>query len=430
MPAAEYPIIKRTVTIGLGIVLVFVGGFVGWTLFSRLQSGALAPGKVIVSGYQKDIQHLEGGIVTKIEVHDGDIVKPNQILIQLSQTKAHADLAMTAHKLFENTLVLDRLEAELDNKSSVHFQLPAAATPEQRRLMAIQQAMFKTNMNVTTHALAIYKERHQQLSEQIKGAETRIVSTRQQLKFIDQELKDLRALAKKRLVRQSKLLALERESARLTGTVAEIQSQVAQLRRQQAEIIFERDKYRHDIQQKRLAEFQEAHQHTVQMKEQYVAQKDILKRTAIRSPITGMVTGLSIHTVGAVIKPGDILMSIVPQDRDLMVEVRVSPTDIDIVHSGLQADVRFIAFNQRTTPTLMGKVTYVSPTSITQPETGQSYYLAQIEIQKSEFKKLGQDEKLYPGMPVEALIVTKRQTPWDYFFSPVQRSFQRAFKEG
>ncbi|MEM1243558.1 MAG: HlyD family efflux transporter periplasmic adaptor subunit, partial [Pseudomonadota bacterium] len=157
--------------------------------------------------------------------------------------------------------------------------------------------------------------------------------------------------------------------------------------------------------------------------------EDILVHTNIISPQNGIVVGLKVHTIGGVVKPGETIMDIVPSDENLIIEARVKPVDIDVVHKGLLAKVNLIAFKTRHTPSLSGKVTHVSADAFIDDKTGETYYTAEIAIPPEELERLKSGQELYPGMPVQALIITDRLTPWQYFITPIEQSFDRAFRE-
>ena len=422
------PNIRRDIIFSVVVIIAFFGILGFWAGFAPLESAAIATGKVIVSGYQKDIQHLEGGIVTRIAVKDGDVVKRNQVLLILKKTQAQSSLSITQHQLLESKAAVLRIQAELDNQAQFNLQQNAnfAHAPQ---VIKIQQSIFTTNKKVFTNTLHIHQQQIRQLQQQVVGLQEKIKANDKQHYFIEKELKDIRVLAEKRLVKQSRLLSLEREAARLTGTQADHHSQIAQTEQKINEVKIEITKLENDHRQQLLEQLKQEYQKVKDLSEQQTAQHDILKRTVIRSPIAGTVVGLKVHTVGAVVKPGEILMNIVPRHETLVVEVRLNPLDIDVVHRGLLAQVRVASFNQRTTPLLTGKVLHVSANALVDQTTGKAYYLAQINIPKSEIAKLPAADKLYPGMPVEAMIVTNKLTPWEYFVAPVQRSFNRAFRE-
>ncbi len=154
----------------------------------------------------------------------------------------------------------------------------------------------------------------------------------------------------------------------------------------------------------------------------------MLRRTAIRAPLAGTIVGLQVHTLGGVIGPGEPLMDIVPSGDRLVIEAQINPIDIDVVHPGLVAQVRLMPFSMRNTAPLDGTVTSVSADRLTDERTGESYYLARVELNEDPAKALG-GASLYPGMPAEVMVVTGERTALAYVFKPITASFNRAFRE-
>ncbi len=430
MQQDQKPNIRLDKYFSIIVIIVFFGIFGLWASVAPLESAALAPGKIIVAGYQKTIQHLEGGIVKKILVKDGSHVKKGQMLVQLQKTQDIGNLLVTRNQLLDQQSTLIRLEAELKGLNTLDFSsLENTKSLQLNKYIALQKSTFNSNVQAFNESVQIHEQKISQLQQQINGIQAKIRSNRHQAELIHKELKDMHALFKKRLVKQSSVLSLEREEARLEGNQGEYMAQVAQLEQKVSEIKIEISKLKSDRHSELLDEIKQAQQKIHDLIQEEKIQADILKRTTIRSPINGTIVGLQTHTIGAVIKPGDVLMNVVPKYENLIVEVKIRPVDIDVVYPGLQARVRISAFNQRTGPVLDGTVSQVSADALVDPTTQQAYYLAQIQINKSDLNALDKLHQLYPGMPVEAMIVTNKLTPWEYFTAPVSRSFNRAFKE-
>ena len=151
-------------------------------------------------------------------------------------------------------------------------------------------------------------------------------------------------------------------------------------------------------------------------------------RTEILSPISGIVQGLSIHTIGGVVLPGSLIMEIAPRNDDLIVQANILPNDIDSVEIGQKAEVRLTSLSLRTTPAIFGIVTAVSGDSILDPVTGGSYFRSRVEIPREEIEKLD-DVKLTSGMPAEVLIQTGERTALDYLLKPMTDALVRGMNE-
>ena len=177
-----------------------------------------------------------------------------------------------------------------------------------------------------------------------------------------------------------------------------------------------------------VAELRDVESQLLDLAERFRAADDVLNRIEIVSPIDGFAVDLQVFTSGAVIRPGDRLLDVVPDSEKLVIEARVTPTDIDIVHAGLEAQVSLSAFNQRVTPTVEGTVTWVSADRLTDASSGEEYYTARIDLKDQNDPRLN-GLKLLPGMPAEVLIRTGERTLIQYLISPVEQSISRSLRE-
>jgi len=423
---------KKTISFGIAVIVLFVGGFGLWAVFSPLESASLAPGKIIVAGHHQTIQHLEGGIITALFIKDGSIVKKGQPLIQLDNIRAKATAEIHKNYAAELLAMEARLVAERSNAETINFPqrlLANAANPNIKKIMDDQTAIFNANNAHYDNSVTILNSRMEQLNEEIKGTQHHVTAIKTQLSILSEEIKTMAHLEKQKLVERHRLLILKREYANLNGQggisrakIASLRQKVSETKLQVAAIMKERDK-------ETLTNLRDTRQKLSDILEKEKDAQHTLKRTTITAPRAGTVVGLKVHTIGGVIQPGETIMDIVPSRDQLIVEARVTPTDIDVVHKGLKAKVQLTAFKSRITPTLLGEVNHVSADIFTDDKTGEIYYLTRITIPKNELKRLKKSQKLYPGMPVEVMIITEKSTPWQYFISPIKSSFRRAFRE-
>ncbi|ETO92378.1 HlyD family type I secretion periplasmic adaptor subunit [Legionella oakridgensis] len=424
------PNIKKIIFYSFLVIFIFFGGFLMWATLAPLESAAIAPGKVIVAGNRRVIQHWEGGIIKKLYVKDGSTIKESDLLIKLDDIQAKAAAQINQNDYWELLGVQARLYAEIDQEKSIQFPPVLLHTNDikAQEIIKLQQAIFMSNQKNFNDTVNIYKQRIGQLQEQIRGKQAQLMANQEQFGYINQELKDVRILATKKLIKQSRLLALQREAANLAGKQGEAQSAIAELEQKigetKLEIIAMTDKQRKEL----LAELRETQKKLNEAYERMKASSDTLIRTEIRSPITGTVINLKVHTVGGVIKPGEPIMDIVPTHEALIIEAKLNPLDIDVVQRGLPAKVTLSGLSRRNTPTLLGQVIHVSADVLLDSQTNKPYFDVQVEIPAQELKKLNQ-QILYPGMPAEVMIITKKATPWEYFTAPILKSFNRAFRE-
>lgn len=414
----------------IGIV-IFIILFLVWAFFSTLETAALAPGKIVVAGNNRVVEHLEGGIISKIFVKNGEIVKKGQVLIKIDDTQAESKFASEHGQLIRLLAEEARLDALINGKNKIAYPdivMAVSHSLDIKKYLENEEVSFQTELATKVSNLKIYQERVLQLEKQIQGEAAQLEATNQQLVLVKEEVDALLTLAKEDLVDRSRVLAMQREAQQLAGTKGEHHANIAALKQKIGEtqllVIAEQQK----LNKAWSTELRTIREKLAESDDREKAAKNIFDRTQMRSPIDGTVINLNVSTVGDVIKPGETLLEIVPLHEELVVEAKINPIDIENVHRGLKAKIMLTALKTRTTPTLFGDVTYVAADAITDERTQHSYFESRIHIDQSELKKL--DGKiLLPGMPVEVMIITSNQTPWEYFMDPVVRSFKRAFKE-
>ncbi len=426
------PVNKKVRWFGLLIVVLFFGGFALWSTLAPIESAAIANGTVKVFGSRRTIQHLEGGIVKKINVRDGEVVKKGDILVRLEDTKAKAALSVTQGETYQLLAIEGRLLAERDHQSEIEFdqRLVDASKDDQKliKVMKAQQEILDANEGSFVGNTTILTQQISQIEDQIKGVKAQHESNMKQHAFIEQEVDAVKKLADKKLIEVPKLLELQRAAAKLQGAQGENQARISMLKQKIGETKTKINTMKFDRRKEILTSLRDTQQKLSDLLKKEVVEKDVYERTLVRSPQNGSVVSLDIHTVGGVIKPGQPLMDIVPEEK-LDIQAHVNPIDIDVVKKGLTAKVQLVAFSSRNTPALNGTVTSVSADAYTDEKTGQMYYKADIQLNKNELARLKGSQELYPGMPVQVMIITDNRTLFNYLMAPVKDSFNRAFRE-
>ncbi|MGF1659736.1 MAG: HlyD family type I secretion periplasmic adaptor subunit [Rubrimonas sp.] len=422
----------RYVAIGLIGVVVLVFGLGAWSAFASIAGAVVSPGRLKVEVNRQVVQHLEGGVVSEIAVEEGQQVQAGEIVMRLDSSRPRAELAIIESQLFETMARIARLEAQIAGFDAPNFpaelQEVAAARPEVEALVDGQRRLFDARRDTVERETEQLRERQTQIAEEIAGAESQRESLSIQLGFIQQELTDQRSLLERGLTQASRVLALEREKARLDGQTGALTAQIAQARGRITEIdiqITGRDATRLE---EAIGELRDLKTREAELRERRLSAQETLDRLDIRAPRSGIVLGKTVFTVGAVIRPAEPVMYIVPTEEALVVETRIDTTSIDSVYPGQPARLVFSAFNTRTTPELFGTVGRVSPDALTDEATGMSYYTAEIDIEDSELAKL-EGLKLIAGMPVEAFIQTGERSPLSYMLKPMTDFFERSMRE-
>jgi HlyD family type I secretion membrane fusion protein len=412
------------------IVLIFVG-LGGWAATASISSAVISQGTITVDSKRKQVQHLEGGIVGKLLVRDGDVVDAGDTLVMLDPTRARSMLAIIQSSLRKELASEARLTAERDGSAQITFPTELIADLGQsdvRALLDSQTAIFKARRATLQGEIAILKQRLAQLGDEIIGLTAQRESKQRQMAFIHDELTGLKQLMANGQTTKPRVLALERSAAALQGEEGELLSSIARSDKSIGETkleIIQRDQ----TFQKTVSEELEAVQSRLRdLQERAVAARDVLTRINITAPVSGTVVNSFVHTVGAVIKAGETIMEIVPGKDSLIAEVSIRPQDIDNVTLDQPAAIRLLAFKQRTTPLLHGTVTYVSADSLQNQATQQQYYVARIEVPDEEIGRLGK-LKLQPGMQLEVMIQTGDRTAFQYLIQPIVDSLNRAWRE-
>lgn len=398
----------------LFFLIVVVGGV--WTACAPIQSAALASGVVQVEGKTKLIQHLEGGIVSHINVANGDWVNEGDQLLLLDAARDRAEKQILIGRLFNTQATVERLEAERDDRDKIEFSrsLKESAGTDQRAVsaMASEDALFNARFADREGEEAV-------INSQRAGLEAMAGSTRSILKSLDLEIEDLAALLSDGYVDKQKLRELERARARTLGELADLEVSVdeANLR-----VVQLRKKFKTQV----VHELTEAREELHDLEQQYLAASDRAERATVRAPVAGVVLNLKLSTIGEVIGSGETLMEIVPQVDQLVVDARVTPMDIDRVQVGQSAEVRFAVFKDAYLIT--GTLTKLSADSLTDEATGETYYAAEIKLLEEDLY-LFNNTILVPGMPAEVLIKTGERTMLGYLTSPLNRLFARSLIE-
>jgi HlyD family type I secretion membrane fusion protein len=412
-------------------ILLIIVGLGGWAATVPLSSAVIAQGSLTVDSKRKQVQHLEGGIVETLMVRDGDLVTAGDGLVKLDETRPRAMLDIIESSLRKELASEARLIAERDGSAAITY--PAALTDsldtsEVKALIDSQNAIFKARRGSISGEVAILQQRTAQLNEEIKGLIAQNDSKLRQLALITEELDGLKQLMSQGQTTKPRVLALERSAAGLLGEQGELLANIARSKKSIGETDLEIIQREKNFQKIVTEELETVQSKLRDLQERAVAARDVLKRIHITAPVNGTVVNMAAHTVGAVIKPGETILEIVPGKDSLSAELFIQPQDIDNVTIEQPAAVRLLAFKQRTTPLLNGTVTYVSADSLEHPTTRQHYYQAQVKVPEEEIARLG-DLKLQPGMQVEVMIRTGDRTAFQYLIQPLLDSVNRAWRE-
>jgi len=423
----------RVRRIGLIILLVTFVVFGLWAVLAPLGGAALAPGVVVVQSHRKTVQHLEGGIVKRLLVREGDTVSRGDVLLELDDTQSGAEMGIVRGQYITARALEARLIAERDGGAAVVYDKTwqGSDDPHIRDVVRGQNQIFLARKNTHDGERAVLGQRVGQLHSQVEGLMQLKSSKQALMASYKEEIGDLEELLKDGFADKRRLREFERSYAQSLGDIADLSARIAGIKIKVGETELQALQIDKEFQQEVASGLGEVQSTIFELREKTQVLSDRVRRAQVLAPVDGMVVGLSVHTEGGVIAPGSPLMDIVPQNEGLMVEAQVEPLDIDRVKPGMRAEVRFSAFARANTPVFEGEVITLSADRLIDEVTGMPYFLARINLTPESEASLDEIESLYliPGMPAEVLIKTGDRTLFKYLAQPFSNMFARSFIE-
>ncbi len=422
------------VPLGVGILslVALVGGLGLWSVSTTLSGAVVAQGVVQVESNRQVVQHPEGGVVGEILVKDSDEVARGDVLIRLDGRRLQSELSVIDGQLLEIGARKARLIAERDGAEDVVYpealRVQADATPGANEVLLGEATLFHARVEAIEQERSLLKEQNLQIENRTMGIHAQLDALRIQADLVLEEQEGQQRLLDQQLAQAGRVSELRREHANLLGQIGQLESELAALKGQMASndiaALQLHTRRREDaVTQLRDLEFRE-----IELVERKIVIEDSLSRLDLRAPVSGIVYGMQVFAVQSVVQAAEPLLFIIPQDQPLVVSARVEAINIDEVHTGQEAELRFPAFDQRRLPEVRGQITRISADVLQDQVTGLSYYSAEIMPYETEMTKLG-DQVLLPGMPVEAYIRTRDRTPLAYLIEPLTIFFDRALRE-
>jgi len=427
-PDADY---RRVAAIGIGLITVTFGVFGVWAALAPLGSAAVAPGVVAVESNRQTIQHLEGGIVRKILVHEGDHVQVGQSLFQLDPVQPEATLAITRNQLFAMLAKRDRLRAERDRRPSITFSPEIASQMSDATVaqaVADEQRQFVERRATLDGQIAVLKTRISEYESEIHGMDTERKSMEQQVSYLNEEISGLEDLFKQDLVPKPRLLAVQRERSQLQGQIGRSIADKARSEKSIGETQLQIRTLQQQMYQDVSKELAEVETQSGDLRQRYTVASDQARRINITAPMSGVAQNLRVFTVGAVVRPGEPLVEIAPDHGRMIIQARISPNDIDSVHAGQKVEVRFSTFHSRTIPVINGEIRSVSQDRLSDEATHSAYYLAVVNVPDKNLPPELQG-KLRAGLPAEIVAPTGSRSMLQYIMQPLGNALRKSMRE-
>jgi len=429
---AKKPSPKPIAIMGYAIVFLTFGVLGTWAAVAKIDSAVFAPGTISLEGNRKVVQHLEGGIVEEILVKEADSVDEGDILLRLSGVEARSNLEVLNTRMNMALVAEARLLAE--RQVADRIDLPEEINPDTapdalKAVIADQRDRFKARRSIMQSRIDILSSRVDQTEEQIEGLQLQKSALERRVENFSTMIERMRSGQEKGLIQTNLLSQREDEMIQIEASLGQVISEIAQARNVISETEFEALQIEQEYRERANTELEEVRSEISELRQQKMVAEDILRRTNIRAPGSGTIQNLKVHTVGSVIKAGEVLMELVPENENLIVNARVSPRDIDNVSPGLDTEVRFTAFKTKLTPIMLGRVQSVSNDVIT-PENPQEmpYYLARIDVDEKDIPP-DIEGRLTAGMPADVIITTGERTVMNFIASPLLDAVRKSMIE-
>jgi HlyD family secretion protein len=426
--------IRKHAIFGILLFIIAFGGFGTWAFQAPLAAAVISQGSFVATGRNKIVQHLEGGIIEAILVAEGDRVKKGDAIVQLDETAATADL----RELKLRQARLEAMEARVrtqhqDGEEIVfpeHLVEMAQDNAELAQIISDQKLTFESARRLKENELAILENGIELLGVRAGGYREQLESYEARAANLDEELADKAELLDGGLIRRPEYNAVRRAVLETEGHIARLKAELGEIERTRTKYLLEIDKLTSDRRETALDELQSIQAELDSVREKARKAKDILARASVKAPVSGTVVRLHYHSPGGVIESGKPIAEILPSDAPLQIETLVPRTDIDSVRVGQPATVRLSALNQRTTPVLDGRVSYLSADAVTDTSDGiaREVYVAHIDVTSEEYSRVSSFAPV-PGMPAEVMIQSQERTFFEYLVKPIRDSMSRAFRE-
>jgi len=424
--------------IGAVAAVGFFGLLGGWAALAPLDAASVASGVVVVSGHRQTVQSLDGGVAATLLVREGDRVKAGQVLLRLAAADARANERGLASRVIYRQAEVARLQAEQAGGAVV--RPPAEFTDYSGANRADADAALRAEQAELTADLTERRTRHgvmaarvSETRDELDGYQRQFEANRRQHSLNDAELQGLRELAAQGYAPQTRVRAAERTAASLEGDSGAQQAEMAKLQASMGETRMQVAADDSTRVQQTADELRKAQADLQTLAPQWRAAREQVARADVRAPADGVVVGLAVNTVGAVVAPGARLMEIVPDRAELVIEAEVAPKDAAALRVGQVSQIRFGAASGRAVPAVKGTVRRISADSFVNEKSGRAFYTAEVAVAPEDAAALeraaGGEGALKPGQPAQVVIPLRRRSALQYWLEPLSQTLWRSFRQ-
>jgi HlyD family secretion protein/epimerase transport system membrane fusion protein len=427
----------RIVRAGIFTVVFFLGGSLLWSALAPISSAVVAEGSIKVDTQRKTIQHLEGGLVRAILVHEGDHVESGQPLLVLEDAAVLSSLNVLKDQRDAELAREARLLAEKTMAREVGFpeSLRVPGTAKRNALMHNEQSVFQVRRKSLDEEINVIRGEIHSAGLEETAVLSEIESALENIRYKEERLAAAIKLSERQYIQKEQLLTTREALSDKRQTLAQLRGRLASLKQHQSELELRIINLRNEYAKTADNDLKDARRSIFELEEKIRPVELVLNRSQIVAPIAGQVIDLRVTTVGGVVRPGDPLMDVVPDQKSLILEVRVKTTDVDKIFVGQLADVKLLAYNARQVPHVPGHVSYVSGDALRDQQAGGSrlaeYYLVHIQVDQvglADLQKNYPDVIMTPGMPVTGFIQTRPRTFFQILLKPFLDSVSRGMR--
>ncbi|CAO4140184.1 HlyD family type I secretion periplasmic adaptor subunit [Methylorubrum aminovorans] len=422
---------QRYAIAGYALIAATFGVAGAWAATVRLDRAVISTGVIVAESSRKVVQHFEGGMVQAVLVRDGQTVRAGDVLLRIDPVQSQASADLFRNQL-DAALVLEaRLRAEQAQSDDLHLPADISARrdePALARMIGDQAGQLVERRTTLKGQLALIEAKVTQLRTEISGLAVEKSSVEQQVGFIRQELEGLRSLHERNLIPLSRLLVMERERTRLEGVIGRSVAERAKAENAISEAGLQITQLKQKLQETVTGQLLETRQRIGELREKLVVAQDVFRRHEIRASHDGVIQALKVVATGQVVRSGEPLMEIVPTADRLVVNVQFSPNDLEAVHAGMRAEIKFPTFQARRTPAVFGTLTVVSRDRLVDEGTKQAYFAGTVEIDEHQLPA-DVRHRLLAGLPAEVVVSAGERTALEYLFAPFFDAMGRAFHE-
>ena len=422
---------KPVALAGFALIFLTFGVLGSWAAVAKLDSAVVAPATISLEGNRRVVQHFEGGIVEDIRVSEADSVDKGDVLLRLSAIEARSNLEVLSTRLDVSRMIEARLLAERKLAQEVSFPDELVWGDDQvvAAVRSDQEDLFREGRSILKSQEDILRARMDQIEVQIEGLELQKSAFERRIENYTEMLDRMRDGESRGLIQGNVLSQREDEMIEIEASLGQVISDIAQARASIGETDLQILQLKQEYRQKANTELEKLRSEISELQERQKVAQDVLKRTEIRAPGSGTIQNLKVHTVGSVVRAGDVLMELVPEDEQLVINARVSPIDKDNVAPGLETEVRFTAFKTKLTPIMLGRVNTVSNDVITPDNANDPpYYLARVTVDQNDIPEEIRG-RLTAGIPADVIITTGERTVANFIVSPLMDAVRKSMIE-